>query len=64
MDMVKTYKAEVENQLSKTIKMVKSNRGGEYDSTPLAEYCALNDIVHQTMALYTLQQNGVVERKK
>ena len=33
------------------------------DSTPLTEYCALNDIIYQTMALYTPQQNGVTERK-
>ena len=37
MDMFKTYRAEVENQLSRTIKRVRSDRGGEYDSTPLVE---------------------------
>ena len=42
--------------------MVRSDRGGEYDSTPLAEYCALNGIIHQTTAPFTPQQNGVVER--
>ena len=60
--MSKKYKVKVENHLPKTIKIVRSDRGGEYDSTPLAEYCALNDLVHQIMALNTPQQNVVVER--
>ena len=63
MDMFQTYKAKVENQPSKTIKMVRSDRGGAYDLTSLVEYCALNGIIHQTTAPYTPQQNGEVERK-
>ena len=55
MDMFKTCKADVENQISKTIKMVRSDRGGEYDSTPLITYCALNDTIHQTTARYAPQ---------
>ena len=30
LDVFKNYKADVDNQLSKRIKSVKSNRGGEY----------------------------------
>ena len=30
MDMFKAFKAKVENQLSKRIKVIKSDRGGEY----------------------------------
>ena len=43
--------------------MVRSDKGGENDSTTFAEYCALNGIVHQTTALYIPQQNGIVKIK-
>ena len=52
--MFKLYKTEVENQLGKTIKMVRSDRGGEYDA-PLNEFCAQHDIIHQTTAPYSPQ---------
>ena len=32
INMFITYKAEVENQLNKKIKILKSDRGGEYES--------------------------------
>lgn len=60
--MFKHYKIEVENQLDKKIKVVRSDRGGEY-STPLNEFCSQNGIIHQTTAPYSPQQNGVAERK-
>ena len=63
LNMFKTYKAEVENQLEKKIKIIRSDRGGEYESIAFADFCALNGIVHQTTAPYTPQQNGVAERK-
>ncbi|XP_074579060.1 uncharacterized protein LOC141835562 [Curcuma longa] len=56
------YKNEVENQLNKKIKVVRSDRGGEYVS-PFAELCAEHGIRHETTAPYTPQQNGVAERK-
>ena len=35
----KTYKAEVENQLEKKIKCVRSDRGGEYFSNEFDLFC-------------------------
>ena len=58
-----TYKAEAENQLNKNIKILKSNRGGEYESNDFSELCAKFGIIHQTIAPYTPQQNGIAERK-
>ena len=49
--------------MEKKIKIIRSDRGGEYESIAFADFCALNGIVHQTTALYTPQQNGVAERK-
>lgn len=56
------YKNEVENQLNKKIKVLRSDRGGEYEA-PFAEFSAQHGIIHETTALYSSQQNGVAERK-
>ena len=63
LNMFKTYKAEVENQLERKIKALRSDRGGEYEPTDFSDFCAQHGTVHQTTAPYTLQQNGVAERK-
>ncbi|GJW82150.1 putative nucleotidyltransferase, ribonuclease H [Tanacetum coccineum] len=56
------YKNEVENQLNKKIKVIRSNRGGEYVSS-FAEFCSQHGIRHELTALYSPQQNGIAERK-
>ena len=63
LNSFKTYKAEVENQLEKKIKVIRSDRGGEYESATFSDFCAQYGIVHQTTAPYTPEQNGVAERK-
>ena len=63
LNMFKIYKAEVENQLVKKIKIIRSNRGGEYESIAFSDFCTQHGIVHQTIAPYTPQQNGVAKRK-
>ena len=62
IDAFKQHKIEVENQLNKKIKMIRSDRGGEYEF-PFQEICLENGIIHQKTAPYTPQQNGVAERK-
>ncbi|XXG85845.1 hypothetical protein AAC387_Pa11g0861 [Persea americana] len=62
LEMFKNYKNEVENQLDKKIKVIRSDRGGEYKS-PFGEFCSQHGIIHQTIAPYSHQQNGVAERK-
>ena len=47
------YKTEVENQLNKKIKVLRSDRGGEYE-LPFADLCAKNGIIHETIALICL----------
>ena len=44
----------MENQLNLKIKMIQSDRGGEYES-PFVEICLGYDIIHQTTAPYTPQ---------
>ncbi|GKA06881.1 retrovirus-related pol polyprotein from transposon TNT 1-94 [Tanacetum coccineum] len=62
IDKFVLYKNEVENQLGKKIKVVRSDRGGEYVS-PFAEVCAQHGIRHEFTAPYSPQQNGIAERK-
>ncbi|RVW63854.1 Retrovirus-related Pol polyprotein from transposon TNT 1-94 [Vitis vinifera] len=67
------FKAEVENQLSKKIKVIRSDRGGEYygryDGSgdqrlgPFAKYLMECGIVPQYTMSGTPSQNGVAERR-
>jgi transposase InsO family protein len=63
LNCFKIYKAEVENQLERKIKRVRSDRDGEYLSNDFGEYCAEHGIIHETTAPYSPQSNGVAERK-
>nr|GEY25544.1 hypothetical protein [Tanacetum cinerariifolium] len=57
IDKFVLYKTEVENQLGKKIKVVRSDRGGEYVSL-FVELCAKHGIRHEFTAPYSPQQNG------
>ncbi|GJW07959.1 retrotransposon protein, putative, ty1-copia subclass [Tanacetum coccineum] len=52
-----------ENQLGKTIKAIRSDRGGEYISQEFKDYLKANGIVQQLTPPYTPQHNGVSERR-
>ncbi|GJZ72823.1 retrovirus-related pol polyprotein from transposon TNT 1-94 [Tanacetum coccineum] len=58
IDKFVLYKNEVENQLGRKIKVVRSDRGGEYVS-PFVEVCAQHGIRHEFTAPYSPQQNGI-----
>ena len=60
-DMFLKYKAEVENQLNKKIKRIRSDRGGEY--VLFNEYCIREGIIDEVTPPYSPESNGVVERK-
>jgi hypothetical protein len=53
LECFKTYKAEVENQLEKKIKHVRSDRGGEYFSNEFDVFCSENRIIHERTPLYS-----------
>ena len=59
----KTYKAEVENQLERKIKRLRSDRGGEYFSNVFDEFCVEHGIVHERTPPFSPQSNGIAERK-
>ncbi|CAM8966409.1 unnamed protein product [Rhodiola kirilowii] len=56
------YKLEVENQLNKKIKRLRSDRGGEY-SEPFGALCAQTGIIHEVTPPYSPESNGIAERK-
>ncbi|GKE85079.1 retrotransposon protein, putative, ty1-copia subclass [Tanacetum coccineum] len=62
IDKFVLYKTEVENQLGRKIKVVRSDRGGEY-VYPFAELCSKHGIRYEFTAPYSPQQNSIAERK-
>ncbi len=62
IDKFMEFKALVENQLGRKIKILRSDNGLEYLNKSMKKYCAVNGITHQTTCVYTPQQNGVAER--
>ena len=52
----------VETQTSHEVKVLRSNNGDEYTSKAFDAFLSKHDIVRQTSAPYTLQQNGVAKR--
>ena len=45
------------------LKKIRSDNGKEFDNTNIEAYCDKVGIMHEVSAIYTHQQNGVVERK-
>jgi transposase InsO family protein len=59
----KTFKTKIEKEIGKVIKVLKSDNGGEFINSQFMKYCQDSKIRRQFSQAYTLQQNGVVERK-
>ncbi|TYK22845.1 gag/pol protein [Cucumis melo var. makuwa] len=63
LEKFKQYKAEVENLLSKKIKILRSDQSGEYMDLRFQDYMIEHGIQFQLSAPGTPQQNGVSERR-
>lgn len=59
----KMFKKKVENETGKSIKCLRTDRGGEYTSREFSDYCKEEGIRRQLTTAYTPQQNGIAERK-
>ena len=59
----KEFRTEVEKQLGKSIKTLRSDRGREYLSQEFQSYLRDNGIFSQWTPPYTPQHNGVSERR-
>ncbi|CAI7899734.1 unnamed protein product [Closterium sp. NIES-54] len=53
----------VERQTSKTVKMLRSDRGGEFLGRAFTDLVEDKGILHNLTCPYTLQQNGMAERE-
>ncbi len=51
----KTFKTKIEKQIGKTIKVFKSNNGGEFINNQFSKYCQDSEIRRQFSQAYTPQ---------
>lgn len=63
LDWFKVFKSMVENETGKTIKGLRTDRGGEFISEAFNSFCRECGIHRQLTTRFTPQQNGVAERK-
>jgi transposase InsO family protein len=61
-DKFKEFKALVENQTEKRIKVLRTDNGGEFDGKEFKELCKKCGIARKKTTPYTPQQNGVAKR--
>jgi transposase InsO family protein len=61
-DRFKEFKALVENQIEKIIKVLRTDNGGEFCGNEFEEFCKKCGIERKKTTPYTPQQNGVAER--
>jgi transposase InsO family protein len=62
-DIFKTFVRRVKNEFEQKLKKVRSDNGSEFKNTNVEEFCDEKGINHLFSTTYTLEQNGVVERK-
>jgi transposase InsO family protein len=63
LDCFRCYVSLVENQLDKSIKVFRTDRGCEYLSEQFKELCDEKGILRQLTMPQMPQQNGVIERR-
>nr|GEU71750.1 hypothetical protein [Tanacetum cinerariifolium] len=61
--ILKTFTTGLENQLSLTVKVIKSDNGTEFKNFDLNQYCGIKGIKREFSVPRTPQQNRVAERK-
>ena len=62
-EMFKEFRNEVQKQLGKIIKILRSGRGGEYLDQEFRDYLRIHEILSQLSPPLTTQHNGVSEKR-
>ncbi|GAU46952.1 hypothetical protein TSUD_281870 [Trifolium subterraneum] len=62
-EVFKRFKTLVEKQSDKSIKVPRTDGGGEYTSKEFENYCKDQGIIHEVTTPYTPQHNGLAERR-
>jgi transposase InsO family protein len=60
----KVFKRMIENHGRKRIKILRTNKGGEFLSKKSITFCEQSGIQKQLITSYTPHQNGVAKRKR
>jgi len=60
---IKEFQAQVETETGKKLRVLRTDRGGEFTSVEFGLYCAGQGVERHLTAPYSPQQNGVVERR-
>nr|GFA39211.1 zinc finger, CCHC-type [Tanacetum cinerariifolium] len=59
----KEFRQKIEMEMRMKLRMLRTDRGGEFTSNEFTKYCKENGIARQLTAPYSPQQNRVVERR-
>ena len=60
---IKKFKTRAEAESGKKLRVLRTDRGGEFTSVEFAAYCVDKGVVRHHTAPYSPQQNGMVERR-
>ena len=60
---IRRFQAGAEMESRHTLRVFRTDRGGEFTATEFADWCADHGIKRHLTAPYSPQQNGVVERR-
>lgn len=61
-DAFQYHVAQAERFLSKRVKAIRTDNGGEFDNMKFRQYCNHNGITHEFTDVYAPEMNGVAER--
>jgi transposase InsO family protein len=59
----KGFAKRAENEFDFKVKKIRSDNSSEFKNSRIEDYCDEKGVKHEFLAKYTLEQNGVVERK-
>ncbi|CAA0809125.1 cysteine-rich RLK (RECEPTOR-like protein kinase) 8, partial [Striga hermonthica] len=62
-EAIKRFQARAEAESGKRLRVLRTDRGGEFTSVEFAAYCANQGVMRHHTAPYSPQQNGVVDRR-